>query len=145
MGLFSTKTPEQKAAERAQRDYEQWLQTPPGQARLAYQRGDVVLQIALDLAEHRGTIATLASPMPQGAYHSTRSNDVSSMLNRICAEGWDLINGTVVFVPTTQASRDKLSSSGQQVAISGRTVGYYLFRRREGVLEDGAEPAERPI
>ena len=35
------------------------------------------------------------------------------------------------FVEQGQESRDKFMSSGQNVAIKGATVGYYLFRRCE--------------
>jgi hypothetical protein len=34
-------------------------------------------------------------------------------------------------VETGQQSRDKFMSSGQNVATSGATIGYYLFRRCE--------------
>jgi len=36
-----------------------------------------------------------------------------------------------VFVEQGQQSRDKFLASGQNVAIKGTTVGYYLFSRRE--------------
>lgn len=125
MGLFSSKTAEEKAAEKQQRYYERWLKTPQGQARLAYERGDVVFQAVIDLAAHRGEIA----PMVGGSV-SHHDIDVNAILNGICSEGWELITGTVVFVPGMQESRDKFTMSGQQIAVSGKTVGYYLFRRR---------------
>jgi len=125
MGLFSSKTAEEKAAEKQQRHYERWLKTPQGQARLAYERGDVIFQATIDLATHRGEIV----PM-MGDSVSHHDIDVNAVLNGICSEGWELVNGTVVFVPSSQESRDKFMSSGQQIAVSGRTVGYYLFRRR---------------
>jgi hypothetical protein len=49
----------------------------------------------------------------------------------VCDEGWELVNGSFVFVEQGQQSRDKFMSSGQNVAIKGSTVGYYLFRRCE--------------
>jgi hypothetical protein len=42
---------------------------------------------------------------------------------------WELVNGSFVFVEQGQQSREKFLSSGQNVAIKGTTVGYYLFRR----------------
>lgn len=132
MGIFSGKTAEEKAAaearkqaERERQAYEQWLHSPPGRARQAHDRGDVVFQCAINLASHEGLIAPMA-----GGMVTTRDTDPSSVLNQICGQGWDLINGTVVFVPGMQESRDKFLASGQQVAVSGTTVGYYLFRRR---------------
>ncbi|GAA5158953.1 MULTISPECIES: hypothetical protein [Amycolatopsis] len=52
-----------------------------------------------------------------------------AILNPVCREGWDLVNGSFVFVEQGQQSRDKLMSSGQNVAVKGQTVGYYLFKR----------------
>jgi hypothetical protein len=51
--------------------------------------------------------------------------------NAVCSEGWELVNGSFVFVEQGQQSRDKFMSSGQNVATKGCTVGYYLFRRSE--------------
>jgi hypothetical protein len=45
-----------------------------------------------------------------------------------------------VFVEEGQQSRDKFMSSGQNVAIKGTTVGYYLFRRCEEHRREMAEP-----
>lgn len=39
------------------------------------------------------------------------------------------VNGSFVFVEQGQESRDKFMSSGQNVAIKGEVVGYYLFKR----------------
>lgn len=125
MGLFSSKTPEQKQAEQKEANYRRWLQTPAGQARLSRERGDALFQCSIDLAAHKGTIIPMA-----GGFVNTTGTDPSQVLNQICAEGWELVNGTVVFVPGMQESRDKLMMSGQQVAVSGTTVGYYLFRRK---------------
>ncbi len=100
-------------------------ETLSDQARAAYARGDAVFQVAIEVASHSGVVVAMV-----GTASTSRDRDASETLNDICAEGWDLVNGTVVFVPTKQESRDKFLASGQQVAISGRTVGYYLFRRR---------------
>lgn len=40
-------------------------------------------------------------------------------------------NGSFVFVEQGQESRDKFMASGQNVAIKGEVVGYYLFKRCE--------------
>jgi hypothetical protein len=47
----------------------------------------------------------------------------------VAREGWELVTGSFVFREQGQQSRDKFMSSGQNVAIKGTTVGYYLFRR----------------
>ena len=132
MAIFRGKSLEEKAAderrkdeEREQKEHERWVRSAPGQARLSYERGDVVFQCAVDLAVHRGVIVPMT-----GGFTSTQDKDPSKVLNEVCAEGWVLATGSVVFVPSRQESRDKLLASGQQTTISGSTMGYYLFRRR---------------
>ena len=71
-----------------------------------------------------------------GSTVRTQTADPSMILNAVCNEGWELVNGAFVFVETGQQSRDKMMSSGQNVAIKGRVVGYYLFRRDESPSPD---------
>jgi hypothetical protein len=71
---------------------------------------------------------TFVIPMSR-AGTTTQSADPTVVLNAICAEGWELINGSFVFLETGSESRDKFMRSGQQVAVSGTILGYYLFRR----------------
>lgn len=101
------------------------LQSLAAHAHAAYTRGDQVFQCAIDLAAQTGLVA----PM-MGTSSRTRQSDPSDLLNAVCAQGWEVVSGTAVFVPHTQESRNKFMSSGQQVAISGAVIGYYLFRRR---------------
>jgi hypothetical protein len=42
--------------------------------------------------------------------------------------GWQLEHVGYVFIVTSESSRDKFMASGQQVALSGKTIGIYLFR-----------------
>lgn len=103
-----------------------WLASPPGQARAAYQRGDQVFQYALDVMNQEAIIIAMV-----GSSTSKSTTDGNAVLNAVCGEGWDLVNGSFVFVEEGQQSRDKFMSSGQNVAIKGATVGYYLFKRCE--------------
>jgi hypothetical protein len=64
-----------------------------------------------------------------GSATTKTATDPSEILNAVCAQGWDLVNGSFVFVEEGSQSRDKFLSSGQNVAVKGSTVGYYLFRR----------------
>lgn len=41
------------------------------------------------------------------------------------------IDGSFAFVTEGEQSRDKFMSSGQNVAIKAKMMGYYLFRRCE--------------
>ena len=43
----------------------------------------------------------------------------------------ELITGSVVFHETGSQSRDKFMQSGQHIAVQGKVIGYYLFRRKE--------------
>jgi hypothetical protein len=54
--------------------------------------------------------------------------------------GWELVNGSFVFVEEGQQSRDKLASSGQNIATKGQTVGYYVFRRCDANRRDLPDP-----
>jgi hypothetical protein len=64
-----------------------------------------------------------------GSTTNQRTSDPVWVLNSVCREGWELVNGSFVFVEQGQQSRDKFMSSGQNVAIKGEVVGYYLFKR----------------
>ena len=54
--------------------------------------------------------------------------DNGQTLHDIEAEGWLLHTAGYVFVPTGQSTRQKILGTGESIAISGVTVGVYLFR-----------------
>jgi hypothetical protein len=149
MALISKKTPEQRAieagikeqereaaqeqrekaaAEQQVREREQrreqvrqaFFAAPAGQARLAFERGDHVFQYSID---------------------AMKTTDPVTTLNFVCNEGWELVNGSFVFVEEGQQSRDKVGG-GQNVATKGTTVAYYLFRRAEANQREKTEPWE---
>ncbi len=62
------------------------------------------------------------------AVDNTRSQSHVGTLAAIESVGWRLEHVGHVFVVTSESSRDKLLSSGQQTAVSGNTIGIYLFR-----------------
>jgi hypothetical protein len=47
-----------------------------------------------------------------------------------------------VFVEEGSQSRDKFMSSGQNIAVKGTTVGYYLFRRSDANKRETSNPWE---
>jgi hypothetical protein len=149
MALISKKTPEQRAIEAGIKEQERevrekqreeaeaeekararaahresvrkaFFASPAGQARLAFERKDHVFQFAMDVMNQQANAA----------------------LNAVCNEGWELVNGSHVFVEEGQESRNKVGGSGQTVATKGTTVGYYLFRRCEASRGDTSEPWE---
>jgi hypothetical protein len=105
----------------------QFFASPAGQARIAFENGGQVFQYALDVY----TTQTFHIPMV-GAYSAPKStSDPSEILNSVCNEGWELVNGSFVFLETGSESRDKFLASGQHIAVSGTILGYYLFKRCE--------------
>jgi hypothetical protein len=141
------KTPQQKAAEaaekqsresakRAEQQRQAYLASPPGQARQSFERGDQVFQCSFEVMSQQAVIVQMV-----GSTTNQRTADPTMILNSVCREGWELVNGSFVFVEQGQQSRDKFMSSGQNVAIKGATVGYYLFRRCEVNRTSSAPPA----
>jgi hypothetical protein len=142
--LVQKKTPEQRAAEaaaKAEREREAdarreaqrreklrqaFFASPAGQARAAFETGNQVFQYSIDVMNQAAIIVAMV-----GSTTAKKTNDPTIVLNAVCAEGWELVNGSFVFVEEGQQSRDKFMSSGQNVAIKGATVGYYLFKRCE--------------
>ena len=115
----------EKAEQKAERESRAFEFSPQGRARRAYEAGDEVFQYSMDVMNQTAVIVKMVgSAAPQ------TTSDPSAVLNAVCREGWELVNGSFVFVEQGQQSRDKFMSSGQNVAIKGETVGNYLFRRK---------------
>jgi hypothetical protein len=140
--MFKTKSPEEravneaaKAREEAEREGRRFRATLVGRARTAFERGDQLFQYEHAVTSQQAVIVAMV-----GSSVKATSSDPSDILNAVCREGWELVNGSFVFVEQGQQSRDKFMSSGQNVAIKGDTVGYYLFRRCEA--NRIAEPAK---
>lgn len=119
-----------EAAEREQKQREReraaFLASPVGQARTAFEQGDRVFQVEFEVMKQTAEIVAM-----MGSFNTSKANSPTAVLNAIVAEGWELINGSFVFVVQGEQSRDKFMASGQNVAVKGATVGYYLFRRAE--------------
>jgi hypothetical protein len=162
MALIQKKTPEQlaaKVAEKEQKDRDaaaraaereqdrqrqlqeklrnDFLASPVGRARTAYERGDHVFQYSIDVMSQQAIIVAMV-----GSATSKKASDPTDVLNAVCAQGWELVNGSFVFVEEGQQSRDKFMSSGQNVAIKGTTFGYYLFRRCESNRREAVQAWE---
>ncbi|WP_141723014.1 hypothetical protein [Micromonospora matsumotoense] len=142
--MFQRKSPEQVAEEAARKERQQreaearrreeqrartrqaFYASPQGQARLAFQRGDYVFQYSIDVMSQEAIIVPMV-----GSTTLKKTSDPVAILNAVCREGWELVNGSFVFVEEGQQSRDKFAASGQNIATKGRTVAYYLFKRCE--------------
>lgn len=130
--MFRSRTPEEqaardveKAAKEAERKQREFEATPIGKARVAYGRGDALLQIELDL-----TAQTPWLVPTQGVGTYRTSTDPNEILNGVASEGWDLVTAGFPFLEQGSMSRDKFLMSGQQTSVKGAVVGYYVFRRR---------------
>jgi predicted RNA-binding Zn-ribbon protein involved in translation (DUF1610 family) len=119
---------------------DEFFRTPAGQARIAFERGDQVFQYAHNVMSQQAIIVAMV-----GSTTATKTADPSVILNSVCNEGWELVTGSFVFVEQGQQSRDKFMSSGQNVAIQGTTVGYYLFKRCEANKRDLGQPWEQDV
>jgi hypothetical protein len=124
-----------EAAEHREQVRQAFFATPGGQARLAFEQGDQVFQYSIDVMKQQAIIVAMI-----GSTTSKKTTDPVAILNSVCNEGWELVNGSFVFVEEGQQSRDKLGSSGQNIATKGSTVGYYLFRRCEPNRRDMPDP-----
>jgi hypothetical protein len=166
MALISKKTPEQRAIEAGIKEQEHEAQqkqreqaeaekqareraerresmrraffaTPAGRARLAFESEDHVFQFSINVMNQQAIVVAMV-----GANTTKQTKDPAAILNSVCDEGWELVNGSFVFIEEGQQSRDKFASSGQNIATKGSTVGYYLFRRCEANRGDTPEPWE---
>lgn len=120
---------EKKDARQAKQDERlrlAFLASPAGRARAAFTDGSVVFQCAVNVMSQQAIIVPMV-----GSNTASQTSDPTAILNSVCNEGWELVNGSFVFMETGQQSRDKFLASGQNVAVSGATIGYYLFRRCE--------------
>lgn len=140
MGLF--KSEEEKAAEVAARAEAErvaaanrvlaqqeereraWLATPIGQAQQAMDRGEKFCELQLPVGRQE------REAMWGARDYATNELVMSSaqVLGEIEDMGWKLEHVGYVFQVTGESSTEKAFLSGQQTAVSGVTVGIYLFR-----------------
>lgn len=134
------KTQEQKAAEeqqkaldRAAKDQErsrrEFLASPVGQATTAKEQSQGFFEIQLKVGSSQRDSTVFGSNNTNISQTKTQMH--AGTLAAIEAVGWRLEHVGHVFVVTSESSRDKLLSSGQQTAVSGETLGIYLFRNVE--------------
>jgi hypothetical protein len=149
------KSPEEKAAQQAakqleaerraeqqrrqviEREKKAFFRSPAGRARVAFEEGDHVFQYAINVMNQEAIIVAMV-----GSKTKKSTSDPVDVLNSVCHEGWEIVNGSFVFVEEGQQSRDKFLASGQNVATKGSIVGYYLFKRCEDNRRQVGNPWE---
>jgi hypothetical protein len=125
-----------RQAERGQREFEE---SPAGQARVAFERGDGFFEIELAMRETGSLNSHGGTGSDHGGWgpHRPRSGRMDA-LSQVEGEGWAFVQASYVFVQTGEDSRDKFMASGQRTSIRGKMVGIYLFRRTETRQEPAA-------
>src|SRR3954451_25487122 len=131
------KTDEQKAKEQAERDAKQaqqkadqernaFLASPIGQATTAKEQQQGFFEIQLQVGSSQRDSTVWGGN--NYALANTKAHSHAGTLAAIESVGWHLEHVGHVFVVTGESSRDKFMSTGQQTAVSGVTMGLYLFR-----------------
>ena len=116
-------TPESLQAKLASEPPRPPVPAPIRQARAAYTRGAQFLEIQLEVAE-----STRDVRFGEADSGSRTERENGDMLGAVEAEGWRLEHVNYVFIPTGHSTRAKMLGTGESVAVSGVTVGVYLFR-----------------
>ena len=105
-----------------ERRREEFLATPYGAAKAAMDAGEAFFEIQLKVGGQAGT-AGFGSIEGR---HSVSSS--ASTLGVIEQLGWRLEHAGYFFMITGESSTARVFASGDNTAVSGVTVGVYLFR-----------------
>jgi hypothetical protein len=110
-----------KSAEE-ERQRAEFLASPIGRATTAKEAGQEFFEIQLPVGTHAGSAGFGSAD----GRHSTQSSAVT--LGEIEKLGWRLEHAGYVYLVTRESSTDHFMVTGQEVAVSGTTMGVYLFR-----------------
>ena len=103
-----------------------WLASPVGSATAAKEAGERFLELQLPVGGHIGEASW-------GTSTGTRTVASSaSVLGQIEEVGWRLEHASYFFMVTGESSTDRFFNTGQEIAVSGQTIGVYLFRNASG-------------
>jgi len=105
-----------------QRKRQAFLSTPVGAATAAKEAGQQFFEIQLEVGGHLGTSGF-------GSTDGQRSTSSSAaILGEIERVGWRLEQVGYFYMITSETSSDRMFLTGQATAVSGVTIGVYLFR-----------------
>ena len=124
---------EQARLAEEQRRRDAFLATPVGAATAALEAGQGFFEVQLEVGAHTGS----AGFGTAAGRRSTASSAVT--LAEIEKLGWRLEHAGYYFMITGETSTARVFVSGEATAVSGVTVGVYLFRN--STLLQSAEPA----
>jgi hypothetical protein len=115
-----------------QRKREAFLATPVGAATAAKEAGQLFFEVQLEVGGHLGTTGF-------GSTDGRRSTTSSAVtLADIENVGWRLEHAGYFYMITSEASSDRMFMTGQATAVSGVTIGVYLFR---STTQESGQPA----
>lgn len=113
---------ERARAEEEARQRAAWLASPVGAATAAKEAEERFLELQLPVGGHLGQASW---GMTTGERKAASS---ASILGQIEKVGWRLEHASYFFMVTAQSSTERMFLTGQETAVSGVTVGVYLFR-----------------
>jgi hypothetical protein len=113
---------EQARAAQEQRERAAYLATPVGAATAAKEAGQRFFEVQLEVGGHRGTASFGTA---DGQRTSASSAEVLAQIEEL---GWHLEHAGYYFMITGETSTDRMFISGEATAVSGVTIGVYLFR-----------------
>jgi hypothetical protein len=113
---------EQARLAEEQRKRDAFLATPVGAATAAKEMGEPFFEVQLEVGRRMGSAGFGAID----GRHVTSSS--AATLGEIERLGWRLEHAGYFFMVTGETSTDRVFLSGEATAISGVTMGVYLFR-----------------
>lgn len=116
-------------ARRAEEERQQaaFRASPVGAATVAKQEGQTFFEVQLEVGGHLGTAGF-------GNIDGRRTTSSSAAtLAAIEQVGWHLQHASYFFMVTGETSTARVLLSGEATAVSGVTVGVYLFRNNSSV------------
>lgn len=117
----ATRVEQAKKAEE-ERQRAAFLATPVGAATVAKQEGQTFFEIQLEVGGHQGNAGF-------GSIDGRRTASSSAATPQAIEQlGWRLEHASYFFMITGETSTDRVFLSGEATAVSGVTVGVYLFR-----------------
>jgi len=112
----------EEAREQEQRKRDAFLETPVGAATAAKEAGQPFFEVQLEVGSHTGS-AGFGSATGRRTMSSS-----AATLGEIEKLGWRLEHAGYYFMITGETSTGRAFVSGEETAVSGVTVGVYLFR-----------------
>ena len=111
---------------------------PVGQARTAFERGDPLFQLLIDVESQNKHPTVVA--IVDGSRKTTR--DPNEILNAVANEGWRIVTASFVARDELLESRDDRRNFKVDPSAPRITTGCYVFERasRLGVRHNGSQP-----